>query len=172
MGMRRLLRCAVLTAAVALAMTSCGSYEESKLNYEQPLVSMRGALNYGDDTAYLCCYLPQEKNRFLKSEEYKEGFTTDVFSRKDYYSLLYIKTSDSRELTREELDALEEQAKEAYGTRFDFTKGQRLSLDFKVNGKFGELCDSRELTVVRYENVWYIYGEVVDSLSFAPDEDR
>lgn len=172
MGIKKLLCCAVLTAAVALSTASCGSHEESKLNYEQPIVSMRGALNYGDDTAYLCCYLPQEKNRFLKSEEYKEGFTADVFSRKDYYSLLQIKISDSCELTREELDALEKQAKETYGTRFDFTKGHKLSLDFRVNAKIGKLCDSRELTVVRYESVWYIYGEVVDSLSFMPDEDQ
>lgn len=152
--------------AAALALVSCGKDEKSSLNYERPIASMRSSLNYGDEESYLGCYLPQEKAEYMRSEDYKSGFIGDTFSKKTYGSSLTAKIEGSEELSREELDELEEQAKNTYGTRFDFTKGQRLNVDFTVNGGEGELCDPRVITVVRYENVWYIYGGVVDEFSF------
>jgi hypothetical protein len=162
------LLCLITAAATAGALVSCESEKKSALNYEQPLISMRGSLNYGDGDSYLSCYLPQEKARYTKLNECDGDFLSDIFNKDDYFGNLQIKVSDSRELSREELDELELSAQETYGTRFSFTKGQAVDADFNVSGKEEKLCDSRELTVVRYQNMWYIYGEVIDSFSFMP----
>ncbi len=157
----------MLTAISCLPLGSCEKKEEkSALNYEQIVSSFRGSLDRGDEKSYLACFLPQEKARFTSSEDYSKGFINDIFDEYDVMSRLSVRIKDNSELDSEELDSLEKEARSLYGTRFDFTKGQRLNIDVRVKTKKSELCDSHEITVVRYENVWYIYGEVLDSFEF------
>lgn len=156
---------AVISAAV-LFLSACSQSEKKTLNYEQPVASFKGSLNAFDETAYLCCFLPQEKARFLSSDSYSEGFLEDELSKHERIGGIGIKISDSRELSREELDKLEEEYKEGSSLRLEFTKGQQLDLDFIMQKKNGPHKSSCEMTVVRYENVWYIYGDVIDSFSF------
>jgi hypothetical protein len=129
---------------------------------------MRGALTSGDELSYLCCFLPQEKARYMQSDGYSADFIDSAIDKSSIISRVRIKITDSSELTDEELDGLEKSAQESYGTRFEFSKGQRLDVNILVDTRQEQLCDSRELTVVRYENVWYIYGDVIDSFSFLP----
>ena len=168
--LKKLICCAACAAMFLTALSACGKDDDdvSALNYEQPLVSMRGSLNSSDETAYLCCYLPQEKSRFMRSEDYKEGFIKDVFNKKDHKSLLQIKVTKSEELSREALDGLEAQARDTYGTRFDFSKGMKADIDFTVSADQEILHDPHEVVLVRYESSWYVYGSVIDSLAFTP----
>lgn len=157
----------MLTAISCLPLGSCEKKEEkSALNYEQIVSSFRGSLDRGDEKSYLACFLPQEKARFTSSENYSQGFINDIFAEYDIMSRLSVRINDNSELDAQELDSLENEAHSLYGTRFDFTKGQRLNIDVRVKTKKSELCDSRKITVVRYENVWYIYGETIDHFDF------
>ncbi len=163
----RLICAAVLS--LSLLLCSCGGKTKDVLNYEQPIVSMRGAINAEDEISYLCCYLPPAKADFLGSEDYRDGFLTSVFDRDDSIGGLRIRVEDSSELTPEELDLLEHEFKEKHGVRYSFTKGQRLNVKFMLSRKKSEAVGSQEIIVVRYENIWYIYGDVIDSFPFLTD---
>jgi hypothetical protein len=163
----------ILTAAAAAALfCSCGSNEKNVLNYEQPISALKGALNYSDEASYLSCFLPQAKSKYLASEDCSPDFLDSAIDKNSVISRVRIKITDSTALDENELDELESLAHQNYGTRLDFTKGERLNVNILVDTRQSELCDSRELTVVRYENMWYIYGDVIDSFSFLPLENQ
>lgn len=156
-----------LCAAAALVMTACGGREKTELSYEQPLNTLRHAFNYGDEQSYLNVWLPQEKQRYTSAEDYSEGFLKDAFGSNEYDGKLKLRIRDAEAMVDEELYALEADAFERYGTRLSFSKAMKLSVDFRVQKSSELLSDSRELTVVRYENIWYLYGETIDSFVFA-----
>jgi hypothetical protein len=160
--------CAVLT----LSLSACGDSEKNVLNYEQPLSAMKGALGNSDEISYMSCFLPQAKAKYMQSESYSSDFIDSILDSDSVIGKVSVKVTESTELSQDELSELEGQARENYGTRFDFTKGQRLDVDIAVYTRQKELSDSRELTVVRYENVWYIYGDVIDSFSFSPQSSK
>ena len=157
-----------LTALCAAAvLTGCGKEESGSMSYEKPVHSMKAAANYGDEESYLSCWLPQEKRHFRLAEDEERGFLDSVFSRDDHESRLRVKVRDSSELSESEIDDLEKDASARYGTRLVFSKAFKLNVDFRVQDNLDLLSDSREITVVRYGDVWYIYGDVIDSFTFA-----
>lgn len=156
-----------LCAAAALLMTACGGRDKTELSYEQPLNTLRHAFNYGDELSYLNVWLPQEKQRYTSAEDYNEGFLKNAFDSDEYDGKLKLKIRDAKAMDDEEIAVLETEAFERYGTRLDFSKAMKLSVDFRVQKNSDLLSDSRELTIVRYENIWYLYGETIDSFVFA-----
>lgn len=157
----------IFTFAAAV-LTSCASEGKESLSYEQPVNNIRYALNYEDEEAFLASWLPQEKNLFIESGLYSEGFLTDIFSEKDHASRLNITISGDEELDGGDLDELEKDFKDRTGIHIEFDKGRKLTAEFSVLDK-QVLTQTREYTVVRYENIWYIYGEVDSSpLDFSP----
>ena len=162
-------RGAAVAAAMILAaaLTGCGKDDSGSMSYEKPVYSMKAAANYGDEESYLSCWLPQEKHHFRLAEDMERGFLGNVFSRDDHESRLRVKIRDSAELSESETEALEAEAAERYGTRLEFSKAFKLNVDFRVQDNLDLLSDSREMTVVRYGDVWYIYGEVIESFTFA-----
>jgi hypothetical protein len=157
--------CAAVISAV-LIFSACGKGAKTVLNYEQPVSAMTAALDYADEQSYLSCFLPQAKKAYLASDDYKSGFISQMIDKSQIISRVRIKINDNTELDSEELESLQNDAKKTYGTRFSFTKGEKLDVSILVETRQQELSDSREITVVRYENVWYIYGDVIDSFSF------
>ena len=169
-GFRPLTRLTALTALTlcfAAAVSGCGEEPQYAQSYEKPIYAMKAAANYGDEESYLSCWLPQEKQHFRQIENREAGFLDSVFSRDDHESRLRAKIRACKELDESEIKELEAQAAERYGSRLEFSKANRLSVDFRVQDSMDLLSDSREVVVVRYKDVWYIYGEVISSFTFA-----
>lgn len=145
-----------------LALSGCKDKTKSA-NYKQPFYALKGALNYGDTQSYLAAFLPQEKARYTSDENYDPDFLSQAFNRDDYISRLGLKVMDTRELSEKNLDKLEAEAHKRYGTHFSFSKGYKVSVVFSAQDKKGIYSQNRKLNVVRYENVWYIFGDVIDS---------
>lgn len=157
-----------LCTAAALLISGCGGNDNSgELSYEQPLNTLRLAFNYGDEQSYLNVWLPQEKQRYTSDEGYSDGFLQRAFDREKYDGKLKLKLKNAETVSDEDLRALEADAFERYGTRLDFSKAMRVSAEFRVQKNTDLFSDPRELTVVRYENIWYLYGETIDSFAFA-----
>ena len=96
----------------------------------------------------------------------------NIFDRKAYGCKIRAKITDTAALSGEELEALEQQAHEKYGVRFDFTKGQSADVRFQLTKDNELLADDEKLTFVRCGGVWYIYGEVIDSLELTAQTDK
>ena len=159
---------AALSAACILLLTGCGSRQQMELSCEKPVLAMRSAANFGDEESYLSCWLPQEKAHFRLAEDRQAGFLDRVFDRGDHESRLRVRIRESVEADEQYIrDTLEPEARKRYGCPLTFTAAQRLSVDFRVQDNMDILSDSRDLYVVKYCGVWYIYGEVIDSFKFA-----
>jgi hypothetical protein len=155
--------------AVALATSlfvGCSKDSAPVLNYEQPVSSLQAAFNADDEISYLSCFLPQQKAGYMAAQDYSDDFIEEKMSDDEIISKVRFKITDSTELADDEITALEQEAQQVCGYHFDFTKARRLQVNILAETRSRKLCDSRELTVVRYENIWYIYGDVIDSFSF------
>ncbi|MCD7742066.1 MAG: hypothetical protein LUI06_07680 [Ruminococcus sp.] len=163
--------CIVFCTLAVMTLVGCGDDTDSSLNYEQPINTMKAAINNDDEIAYLSCWFPYEKASFENDESYEEGFLSAAFDKSEYLSRMRAAISDSDELDDVELSELEADAKQRYGVRVDFTKALALNVEFSVQTTSGTAYDERELYVVRYENVWYAYGEIIDSFEFTSTTD-
>lgn len=154
----------VIICAAALAfLTACSKSDKEQLNYEQPIEALEGSLNYGDEAGYLSCFLPQKKLEFESSEGYQPGFISDVFNKADYSGRLKLKIVKDSPLEEKDVDELEKQLKEESGHKLDFSKARKVTLQFLApNGKDLKSTE-REFYLVRYENNWYFYGDVMTS---------
>jgi hypothetical protein len=155
-------------AAGCALLAGCGKAPQTELSCEKPVYAMRSAANFGDEESYLSCWLPQEKAHFRLAEDQSVGFLGNVFKRGDYESRLRVRIHDSHEVPESYIkETLEPDARARYGSPLTFTAAQCLKVDFRVQDNMDILSDSREIYVVKYCGVWYIYGEVIDSFSFA-----
>ena len=163
--MKARLFAAALAAAVLLG--GCGKEEEEgELAYEQPLNTLRLAVNYCDEDSYLNVWLPWEKERFTASDEWTEGFLERAYDRSQYDGKLSLKINSAEPMPETELDELEQQTKEQYGVRPDFAKGMKVSAELRVYKGKDVMSDPREFELVRLENNWYICGETITGFSF------
>ncbi|MBR1724062.1 MAG: hypothetical protein IJ723_03465 [Ruminococcus sp.] len=160
----RLICCA---AAAILLLTGCGREKKASLNFEKRLQAAALSANYRDTESYLSCWLPQEKTRYQSLPGYDSEFLDRMFADTDITGRLVFKLTDSTELNEAQIEKLEEDMRQIYGTRIDFTKALRADVEIRLNSSKEVLTDAREIILVRYENGWYIYGSVIDSYSFA-----
>lgn len=165
---RRSIAAVSALAAVCALFSGCSEPAQTELSCEKPVYAMRSAANFGDEESYLSCWLPQEKAHFRLAEDQSVGFLSNVFKRGDFESRLRVRIHDSREVPETYIkETLEPDARKRYGSPLTFTAAQCLKVDFRVQDNMDILSDSREIYVVKYCGVWYIYGEVIDSFSFA-----
>ncbi len=164
MRYHRLICCA---AAVMLLTCGCGKDNKASLGYEKRLQAAALSANYRDTESYISCWLPQEKQRCTESGEYDEDFLDHTFAGTDGTGRLVFKITGSTELNDEQIKVLEDKAEQTYGTRLTFTKARRADVEIRLNSSKEVLTDAREMILVRYESNWYIFGEMIDSFSFA-----
>lgn len=158
---------ALSCCAAALAVSGCADDSPVMMSYEKPLETLRYAAVYGDTQSYLDCWTPQEKARFTREEGYAPDFLAGVYDRANYKTRLYVEPKRAQELGAEEIEELENEAHERYGTHFDFSKAQKLKVEFRVEDDKDLLSEQRELIMVYSGGVWYIYGDVITELSFS-----
>lgn len=154
-------------AAAAVLLTGCGEKEASPDGYIRRIKAAGFAANYRDTESYLACWLPQEKQRFTEQGGCSEDFLTQAFAGAGSTGRMSFEVTDSEEMSEAQIEKLEAHARSVYGTRFDFTKARTANVEIRLNSAKEVLTDVRKLTVVRYEGGWYIFGEVIDSFSFA-----
>lgn len=166
--MKRLI-CICIAVVFCFALASCGKKTvKETLNYEQPVVSLVGAVNYCDEGSFFGCCLPQEKKEYTSAEGYDKSFLEDLSAavRNDGESKLTAKVTDSSDVTDEEIGTLESEYNNKHSCHVSFTKALRLKVKFILGGLETENIGTKELYVVRYENIWYIYNEVTELIKF------
>ena len=162
----------VCTVLACTLLSACSDKKNEKLNYQQRVDALAGSLNYGDEQSYLSCFLPQYKSLFEAAETEEDATDEDtadtqaysvktVFDRAQYSGRLAAKMLDDKPLDDSELDELEKQMTEQIGMRAEFSKGRRTSVRFSARSGNEMISADREVLLVRYENMWYIYGDVI-----------
>lgn len=177
----------VCAALACTLLSACSDKKNEKLSYQQRVDALTGSLNFGDEQSYLSCFLPQYKTLFEAAEaagdnangdtadedtangDNDSGYTADVqvfsvktvFDRAQYSGRLAAKMLDDKPLNDGELDELEKQMTEQIGMRAEFSKGRRTSVRFSARSGNEIISATREVLLVRYENMWYIYGDVI-----------
>ena len=86
--------------------------------------------------------------------------------------LFKAKIVSSKELDEDMINNLEQEYKDKYRKRIDISKAQQMTVEFGTIQGSNELIDSRDLTAVRIENNWYIFGDVIESFNFGTNADN
>lgn len=158
--------CAI--ALAALSLCSCGKQERATLNYEQPVSTLTCAAEYSDTSSYLSCFTPEAKAAYEESEEYNPSLAEALLTRgddKDGCSLEY-KITDKQELDKSDISELERQYKNSYRKNITVKKAMKLNVTFSEKLTDKTLSNTREITVVKIENSWLIFGEVITDFKF------
>lgn len=156
-------------AAAALSLCSCGKQERAVLNYEQPVSTLTCAAEYSDTRSYLSCFTPEAKAAYEESEEYNPYLAETLLTHgddKDGCSLKY-KIADKQELDKSDISELERQYKNSYRKNITVKKAMKLNVTFSERLSDKTLSNTREITVVKIENSWLIFGEVITDFNFA-----
>ena len=141
---------------VAMLFCSCGKEERAVLGYEQPVATLVTAAQYSDTQSYLSCFTPEAEAEYKNSDSYNEALAETLLTRGEEKTELSYKLSDKKELDSDGLRDLEKSYKESYHKNVTIKKADS-----------GELSASREITVVKIENNWYIFGKVIEKFDLS-----
>lgn len=159
----------LLSIAVAVltlfCMTSCKDETEPvPANYERPVVTVSRAIVANDTKAYLNSFTDGAKNAYVKGDNYNKDLVK-TFLPSQSESIMKTKTLSDSELDENAIDKLKQQYKEKYKKRIDITKARKLKVEFDLQGA-AQMKATKELTVVRVENSWLIFGDVIEDFEF------
>ena len=134
---------------VAMLFCSCGEEERAVLGYEQPVATLITAAQY--------------KN----SDSYNEALAETLLTRGEEKTELSYKLSSKKELDSDGLKDLEKSYKESYHKNVTIKKAVTMTAKLTETTDSGELSASREITVVKIENNWYIFGKVIEKFDLS-----
>ena len=143
---------------VAMLFCSCGEEERAVLGYEQPVATLVTAAQYSDTQSYLSCFTPEAEAEYKNSDSYTRG---------EEKTELSYKLSDKKELDSDGLKDLEKSYKESYHKNVTIKKAVTMTAKLTETTDSGELSASREITVVKIENNWYIFGKVIEKFDLS-----
>lgn len=158
----------VLVFTIFLLVCSCGTEPvKTSMNYERPIITMSRAIDAMDSDSYFNCFTEGAKQAYAESDNYNpELVKTMLPSQASNKHLFKAKIISSSELDEDAIYDLEQEYKKKYKKRINIFKAQQLIVDFGTIQGSTEQIDSRELTAVRIENNWFIYGDVIESFDF------
>ena len=142
---------------VAMLFCSCGKEERAVLGYEQPVATLVTAAQYSDTQSYLSCFTPEAEAEYKNSDSYNEALAETLLTRGEEKTELY---SDG-------LKNLEKSYKESYHKNVTIKKAVTMTAKLTETTDSGELSASREITVVKIENNWYIFGKVIEKFDLS-----
>ena len=145
-------------------LTSCGEDEPAPANYERPAATMARAISLGDTKSYLNCFTHDAREAYINGENYNKNLVNTFLPSKTG-TLIKTATTDDKALSADEIKKLEKQYKDKYKKRIDITKARKINVDFIINGET-KLYETKELTVVRVENSWLVFGDVIEFFNF------
>ena len=142
---------------------SCGEEERAVLGYEQPVATLITAAQYSDTQSYLSCFTPEAEAEYKNSDSYNEALAETLLTRGEEKTELSYKLSSKKELDSDGLKDLEKSYKESYHKNVTIKKAVTMT----ETTDSGELSASREITVVKIENNWYIFGKVIEKFDLS-----
>lgn len=159
---------ALLIFLTMLCIVSCGSEEDPiPANYERPAVTMAKAISAYDTQAYLNCFTDEAKNEYINGSSYNKDLVK-TFLPSQTESVIKTQMTSDTELNSRRIDELKEQYKEKYKKRIDISKARKITVEFTIQGNSKQSV-SKELTVVRVENRWLVFGDVIEKFEFKKD---
>ena len=144
---------------VAMLFCSCGEEERAVLGYEQPVATLVTAAQYSDTQSYLSCFTPEAEAEYKNSDSYNEALAETLLTRGEEKTELSYKLSNKKEL--------EKSYKESYHKNVTIKKAVTMTAKLTETTDSGELSASREITVVKIENNWYIFGKVIEKFDLS-----
>ncbi|WP_295207884.1 hypothetical protein [Ruminococcus sp.] len=145
---------------------ACGKEERAVLSYEQPVATLTTAAQYGDTQSYISCFTPEAKAEYLAGEDYNSNLAETLLTRGDNGAELSYKLSDKTELDSAEMTALEGTYKKDYHKNVTIKKAFKFQATFTEKLEEKSLSDSIEMTVVKIDTNWYIFGGVIEKFDF------
>ena len=142
---------------VAMLFCSCGKEERAVLGYEQPVATLVTAAQYSDTQSYLSCFTPEAEAEYKNSDSYNEALAETLLTRGE----------DKTELDSDGLKDLEKSYKESYHKNVTIKKAVTMTAKLTETTDSGELSAIREITVVKIENNWYIFGKVIEKFDLS-----
>ena len=142
---------------VAMLFCSCGKEERAVLGYEQPVATLVTAAQYSDTQSYLSCFTPEAEAALAET----------LLTRGEEKTELSYKLSNKKELDSDGLKDLEKSYKESYHKNVTIKKAVTMIAKLTETTDSGELSASREITVVKIENNWYIFGKVIEKFDLS-----
>ena len=156
---------------VAMLFCSCGEEERAVLGYEQPVATLVTAAQYSDTQSYLSCFTPEAEAEYKNSDSYNESLAETLLTRGEEKTELSYKRSSKKELDSDGLKNLEKSYKESYHKNVTIKKACKTAKVYRQEvtetTDSGELSASREITVVKIENNWYIFGKVIEKFDLS-----
>ncbi len=147
----------------------CGKKSDTKasMNYEQPILTMVGAVKVWDTESYLNCYTEGAREKYEESESYNSQLAkTLVPSQEKGLSALSYSKNSAKELDSEQIGTLEDKYKEEYHKRINISKAYEISADLTVIQSMKTKRDSVTLTVIYSGGSWKLYGDVIEEFVF------
>lgn len=112
--------------------------------------------------------LPRKRRRSIKnSDSYNEALAETLLTRGEEKTELSYKLSNKKELDSDGLKDLEKSYKESYHKNVTIKKAVTMTAKLTETTDSGELSASREITVVKIENNWYIFGKVIEKFDLS-----
>lgn len=159
----------VSAAALTLALCACGKESEPSVNYEQPVRTLAQTMQAYDERGYLACFTSAAAQSYKNSKDYNEDFIHLLYPESSSGQKLTLSVVSHEELGEKAIEELEKDYVKTFSKRIKITKAEKLSVRFKLYQKNLKRTDLKDITVVRVNNTWYIYGEVIDDFSFVSD---
>lgn len=153
-----------------LSLSACGKKSEPSMNYEQPVRTLALTMENYDERGYLDCFTSPAAEDFMTDKEYNEEFIKLLYPESSNGQKLSVTILEHEELDEKAIAQLKEDYTKAFKKRINISKAVKLSVRFKLYQKDVKRTDVKDITVVRVENVWYIYGGVINDFDFTTEK--
>ena len=110
---------------------------------------------------------PEAEAEYKNSDSYNEALAETLLTRGEEKTELSYKLSNKKELDSDGLKDLEKSYKESYHKNVTIKKAVTMTAKLTETTDSGELSASREITVVKIENNWYIFGKVIEKFDLS-----
>ncbi|MBQ9374822.1 MAG: hypothetical protein IJU04_00590 [Ruminococcus sp.] len=162
----------IMLIVTIISVCSCGGEPvKTSLNYERPVITMARAVDSMDSESYLNCFTDGAKLKYMKSDNYNPDLVNTMLpSQADNKRLFKAKVVSAQSLDKNAITELQKDYVAQYKKRISITKAQKMTVEFGTIQGNTEQIDRRELTAVRIENEWFIYGDVIEEFDFGKDK--
>ena len=152
-----------------MTVTGCGKEEEPPVNYEQPVRTLAMTMQEYDEQGYLDCFTAAAKQEFVNRKDYNEDFIQLLYPESQSGQKLSMSIVSHEEIGAKDIEKLEKDYVKEFSHRIKITKAEKLEVRFKLYQKNLKRTDLKDIIVVRVNNIWYIYGSVIDDFDFIAD---
>lgn len=158
----------ILSSIICFTLcTSCNDEPAMiKFEYEKPITTMLSAFSKSDNTTFLNCFTAGAREKFeTKNPDTKitELVNSSVINSVGENAKLNYTMDNRNELDKRKITKLEQAYTDAYKSRIDIKKAYTLSLKLTCNNLINptDYTQDIEITVVKVDGSWYIYGDVI-----------